>query len=401
MVDMETLLDQLDEAIGAVGAVDLHGLTVDALALSAVRVQRSLDRLRAVHALIVVEADRARVWHGSGARNMAEWLANETKTSYGDAVRQTKLGDSMERSDTLAKGLDSGEISAATADALHDALAAPPEGADPDELVDAVKGSGPKAALEAAEKWKEINGGETSDQRHERTFRRRSVRSSAPVDGSVTTTVVLPTLEAREFLAAVTAAAGKWMPDDGRTREQWLADGVVNLAKAYARGQVVGGRERPTILIVIDVESYMGANDQPGRTAYGDWVPADVVRRMSMNANLRRVMMNGSEVLNLGHEVRFASAEQFQALVVRDGCCRYGDCDIPAAWCDVDHLRAHTEGGPTDLIELALLCNWHHHVKHRSGVIVHGDGNHFSLELPNGTIIDCPAKGRPRQQAAA
>lgn len=41
---VEAVLDLLDDSIGAVRQVDLHTLTVDALALTAVRLQHSLDR---------------------------------------------------------------------------------------------------------------------------------------------------------------------------------------------------------------------------------------------------------------------------------------------------------------------------------------------------------------------
>ncbi|MFN8024539.1 MAG: HNH endonuclease signature motif containing protein [Acidimicrobiales bacterium] len=89
--------------------------------------------------------------------------------------------------------------------------------------------------------------------------------------------------------------------------------------------------------------------------------------------------------------------------MIRDGGCRVDQCSIPAAWCEVDHLVPVSEGGLSDLINMALLCSHHHHLKHAPGVQVIGDALHFQLRLPNGRVIDCPTNGihQRRTQAAA
>ena len=55
--------------------------------------------------------------------------------------------------------------------------------------------------------------------------------------------------------------------------------------------------------------------------------------------------------MDLGTISRLASDDQYRALVVRDGGCRWPGCEIPAAWCEVDHLVPFP-AGPTDLINL-------------------------------------------------
>jgi hypothetical protein len=49
-----------------------------------------------------------------------------------------------------------------------------------------------------------------------------------------------------------------------------LADGLVQLCDAYAKAQISGGRERPTILITIPVDAFTGDNTEPGVTANGE-----------------------------------------------------------------------------------------------------------------------------------
>ena len=129
-----------------------------------------------------------------------------------------------------------------------------------------------------------------------------------------------------------------------------------------------------------------------------------MVRHLAEQANLQRVLHAGAMVLDLGREVRFATEAQYRALVARDGGCRWEECHIPAAWCEVDHLRAFEDGGTTDLINMALWCSHHHHEKHRPGVQVLGDAHDLRLRLANGTIVHCPPRGnatRTRPATAA
>ena len=163
---------------------------------------------------------------------------------------------------------------------------------------------------------------------------------------------------------------------------------------------MTGGRERPSILITFSAEAYAGTTDEPGVTAHGDLIPAHIVRRMAEYADLQRVLMVGSYVLDLGREVRYASIAQYKALVARDGGCRFPGCHIPAAWCEVDHLTSWDDGGPSELWNEALWCSFHHHEKHRPGVQVLGDADNLRLRLADGTIVSCPPR-RQRTKAAA
>jgi hypothetical protein len=48
-------------------------------------------------------------------------------------------------------------------------------------------------------------------------------------------------------------------------------------------------------------------------------------------------------------------------------CCIFPGCDRPATWCQAHHLTPWEEGGPTDLNNLALLCDHHHDAVHHHG----------------------------------
>jgi hypothetical protein len=400
---VEAAIRSCDQAVRDVSRVDVGSLDRGELGRLAVRVGRHIDKMKALHARIVVEADRAMSWQESGARDAAEWLSNETGTSRGEARSRLRLGAALETSQELSDAVDNEEISASAAEQLHDAIVNPPAGSDADDLtdlIDAAKGTGPHDAKATAERWREIHTTETPEQRTARRFAKRSVTSKPAVDGLVETTVVLPELEHRQVMNAITHVAGPWNADDDRSHAQRLADGLIQLCKAYAAGAVTGGREKPTILIGCSADTIAGLSDEPGWTAHRDCIPADVVRHLAEDAILRRVVQAGDVVINMGTRVRFATDDQYQALIIRDGGCRWPGCHIPAAWCEIDHLTPVPQGGRSDLDNEVLWCTHHHHVKHRIGVRVHGDAHALTLEMPDGRLIHCPPGGR-RTRAAA
>jgi hypothetical protein len=189
---------------------------------------------------------------------------------------------------------------------------------------------------------------------------------------------------------------------EDRTFEQKQADALVLLCDAYAKGHVGGGRERPTVVVLIDIDVLEGRQPGAGRTSTGEVIPAEIVRRMCTNANLQRLLTSESMPLDLGRTRRLASDEQYTALVARDGGCRMPGCTMPAAWCEVDHiLEWDAQTGPTDLQWLVLWCVYHHHYRHRPDVHLHGDANNLSITLPDGRTVPLPARGPTTQQTAA
>lgn len=376
--------------------------TGDELTHSTVTLQHLIDRMKAQHARFVAAADHARIWAGDkhGARDMADWLTKMTNTSYNEAANRVKLGEAFEKSPELADAVSSGEMSAATAEAVSDTVRNPPANADVNHLVNGCKGAGPRDAKAAARKFCDDHRTETPEQTEERRYQQRSVTTREIGDGMIATTVTLPELQARQFRDAITSAAGKPYQGDIRSTEQRLADGVILLSDGFIKGQVIGGREKPTLLITIDIDSFNGHDNQPGVTDHGDRITAHVVRRLAENAVLQRVLTMGSRVLDFGQDVRYASEQQYRALVVRDGGCRWPGCHIRASWCEIDHLSPFSEHGVTNLNNLVLWCSHHHHEKHRPGVTVHGDADNLRLRLANGETLDCPPHARPTAAAA-
>ncbi|WP_462417951.1 HNH endonuclease signature motif containing protein [Kytococcus sp. Marseille-QA3725] len=72
--------------------------------------------------------------------------------------------------------------------------------------------------------------------------------------------------------------------------------------------------------------------------------------------------------LEIGRADRNATGAQRGFLALRDGGCTFPGCDRPPGWCHAHHVVHWADGGPTDVDNLALLCERHHTVVHRDGL---------------------------------
>ncbi|MBK5307946.1 MAG: DUF222 domain-containing protein [Frankiaceae bacterium] len=108
----------------------------------------------------------------------------------------------------------------------------------------------------------------------------------------------------------------------------------------------------------------------PGRDcATGPWTgPATRARidTLLCDARVQRVVLGeDGQVLSLSTTTDVITAAQRRAVAARDRCCTAKGCTRPPAFCDVHHLWAREDGGPTDIDNLVLLCRRHHVMWHR------------------------------------
>ncbi|GAA1307436.1 HNH endonuclease signature motif containing protein [Brachybacterium tyrofermentans] len=75
----------------------------------------------------------------------------------------------------------------------------------------------------------------------------------------------------------------------------------------------------------------------------------------------------GGEVLDLGRSRRLASRAQRRALRLRDAACTFPGCH-QTRHLDAHHTTPWSQGGPTDIDGLALLCRRHHVMVHEGGL---------------------------------
>jgi hypothetical protein len=125
-------------------------------------------------------------------------------------------------------------------------------------------------------------------------------------------------------------------------------------------------------------------------TSTGTPVHPDVVMKAMLHGSVRRVMVDAHDVIiNMGRKQRLFTGkarEAAQLLAVR---CGHRGCDIPAKFCDIDHLNEWAaNNGQTNQNNALPLCGTHDRWKHQKQLQGRRD-THGRIHLikPDGTVI--------------
>ena len=87
--------------------------------------------------------------------------------------------------------------------------------------------------------------------------------------------------------------------------------------------------------------------------------------QMSCDATIQRVVISpAGKPLDIGRRTRVIPEQIRTALAVRDGGCRFPQCDGPVGWSHGHHIQHWSHGGSTSMDNLVLLCSRHHHQVH-------------------------------------
>ncbi|MEP6660229.1 MAG: DUF222 domain-containing protein, partial [Acidimicrobiales bacterium] len=265
-------------------------------------------------------------------------------------------------------------------------------------LVEAASVLTPPKLRAAVDQWRAIVD-RAADETHERArHRRRSLKFSTNLDGMVRVDGLFEAETGRIVRHALDNLVRIHRLDEtARTPEQRRADALVELADAYNAGTVTGGRERPQILVTVDVEQLAGRAAGRARLDTGETITIDAARRLACDGDIATVLLKGgSEILDFGRTRRVVSNTQYKALVIRDGGCRFPGCDRPPGWTQAHHIVEWPDGGPTDLDNLVLLCLTHHHLIHHQHWRIEGNPTNLTIHPPQ----DGPARASPTRALA-
>ncbi|TCO51390.1 HNH endonuclease [Kribbella antiqua] len=166
---------------------------------------------------------------------------------------------------------------------------------------------------------------------------------------------------------------------DPRTRGNRQADALTAiLTTAAATGTAVPGHGgiKPHITVTIDLEDLKRATGR-GDLVHGDSLSAAAVRRLACDCGVIPIVLgSNSEPLDVGTEQRFVTPAMRQALNTRDKGCLI--CSAPPAMTEAHHIIHWSNGGPTSLDNLVLLCKRDHIATHQG---------HWKIHLHNGRPV--------------
>ena len=326
--------------------------------------------------------------HGDGG---AQVLADAAGLSRREAHGQVRAARTIEAAPAARDALGEGRVSLANAKRLAEAVERTSAAeVDADwELLAKAELMGPEQFAREARRWaaeRQPDGGE-GDYRQMRA--RRFVRIWDTDDGMVRFDGQFDPVTGRRIGNRLQADARRQYKldkqdcvdgaNERRSFKQCMADALDNLT---ANTGSSAGKPFADIAVVAHVD------DETGRLvaeiAGGDPLPESVLEELMGNAALTGVIYSTDGTpLWQGHTKRTATAAQKKALIARYGGCFH--CAAHSAMCQAHHIKPVSQGGPTNIDNMVLICwDCHNKVHHRGWQIRSRNGQH-TLHPPDRT----------------
>lgn len=160
--------------------------------------------------------------------------------------------------------------------------------------------------------------------------------------------------------------------DDHRSRQQRLAQGMLDLAgRALDTGQVPRQcSQRAHLQVTTTLETLLGLAGSPAaEMEFATPISSRTVQRLACDCTVTHVLLGAdSAVIDVGRARRVVPGSTRRALNVRDRHCQWPKgCDRPATYCAAHHIVHWARNGPTNLSNVTLLCHRHHWQVHEGG----------------------------------
>jgi len=236
------------------------------------------------------------------------------------------------------------------------------------------------------------------------TAEERQLTMSSFEDGGLFLKGVFDPVGGAAIRNALEPLARKCGKDDGRPREQRLADALVELAGHALDSGVIPdrGSQRAHLQVTTSLETLLGRVGAPAADLELSLpISSRCVERLACDCNVTRILLNAdSMVIDVGRTERRIKGATRKALNHRDRHCRWPGCDRPASWSQGHHLKHWIDGGQSDLANLVLLCHRHHWMVHEGRwQIVKREGGGY-LTIPPPYRVDQWARGPGRTWVA-
>jgi len=332
------------------------------------------------------EVGRREAFRDDGATSVESWTAERFSVSVPTARAFAHVAERAWDLPHLSGALSVGQISFDKLRALADVATPETDGA----LAGQAHRCSVRQLAELARSEREA-----AADRAWRDYENRSLRFN---DTFRTMTVQLPSESYTEARVCLESAA-KEIPSDGETPwDQRLCDAFLGMVRgSFGSGSSASrstqeqeqdreqrrqpqqqGQRRHHAMVVAHVSLAALTDEEsqlPVQLERGGLISADTVRRLACGGLVTIAVDD-----ELGHAMyegrarRDPNPAQRREIWRRDRCCRFPGC-ANATFADVHHVRPWKPDGTTDLDNLVLLCQHHHHLVHSRRWRMSGDAN--------------------------
>jgi hypothetical protein len=397
-------MGELNSALDALAADDLHALGSAALLDRTAELVRAVNRLQAELARTVRVGDLTQAPERDGKKTMQSWLRGHTRLSPAAAGQVVRAGRVLEHLPAMATAFADGQVTAEQVAVVAPVIAEKNLTAAADQAIDLAEVDAVLADVAATRQHAHLGqvvhhylARLDPDGVEPDPTEGRSLSIARHSDGSITGRFELDAVGGEKVQAVLESFVQADRPaGDRRTRAQQQGDALVQWADVtLAAGQAPILRTvKPHVVAMINVEDLMDPATGPGtaNTGFGATISAARARWLACDGNVSRIVMGPEgQVLDHGRSKRIVPPGLRRAVEVQDRHCVFAGCEAPTHWCDVHHVREWLlDEGPTSLENSALLCERHHTKVHHGFSVVRQPDGRWRTYRPDGTEICLP-----------
>lgn len=378
------MAETLGAVIDRLVAVDIAEMVDAAVSAELIELSRESDRIDHRRALLLAAVHRRGLANSDGTSSTPMWVQVHTGQRAGEARALLDAGLACEALPLTAKAWAQGEISSSAARTI---CAGRPDGHETayaeveSTLVDFAAGCEwreLRATIAYAQRCADALDGREPDDRNGLQLSKVADRYALSAD--------LDSLGGATVEAAIGAATDEPTADDERSPSKRRADALVAVCEFYLdhADLPVEGGEAPHVGIMLGWDTIV--DGVPSSGVVGPSLSPSQISQLLCNAKISRVVLGPhSQPLDLGREQREPNRAMRRAIAARDKGCRFPGCGRRPGWCQTHHVIWWVSGGETVIINLVLLCRFHHRVLHRPGWTATFDGITFTVTKPDGS----------------
>ncbi|ORA78558.1 hypothetical protein BST28_14455 [Mycolicibacter kumamotonensis] len=340
---------------------------------------------------IVAEIERDRLWGATGVRSIPALVAWKTGMSPSNAATIATVAHRLDEFPRCTQGLREGRLSLDQVGVIAQRAA---DGSD--QHYAQLAGVATVTQLRTAIKL------EPRPDPDPRAEPQRSITKTTDEHGSYWRITLNP-LDAAKFDAALQThldaliAEYKRDHDDGASQQR---PPLPNTADAFMRlletGWDTEATRRPhghhtTVVMHLDIEQ------KAAQLHLGPLLTDAERQYLLCDATFEAWFERNGEPIGAGRTTRTISRRLRRALEHRDRTCVVPGCGATRGL-HAHHIRHWEDGGPTELVNLVLVCPYHHRLHHRGIITITGDAANLTITDHTNRPLTSASLARPPTQ---
>src|ERR1700736_3938336 len=333
----------------------------EGIGLELVLLRRQIDRLELRFSQLAAAFERSEYWSEVGDNSGIDWIRFNCHMTRPAAAHRVAVGERLADLAQSSKAMEAGEIGFAHLTILARTAEAVGKDFDETKLLELAKEHSPGKFYFKCEHYRHsVNAEAYAAEQAEQVENRRLSLCTAE-DSCLMISGILDSVGGAAVRTALEPLARKSGEHDDRELEQRYADALVELATH-------GGNQKVQMQVTSSIETLLGLIGAPGaENEFSLPISSKTVERWACDCSLTRILMQDSQVIDIGRAERTIKGPRRRALIARDQHCQWTGCERPASWCDGHHLKHWLHGGGGEIENQVLLCHRHHWKVHEGG----------------------------------